>query len=274
MSPWVGPIFSLTFFWSVITSEMAAATAASRRALSRSTSDDWMPRRGAADRSPQVRTKAAPRATPVETPMPLKTRLTVGRIDRDGRRRGQRPLGAGTWPRSACTVVIDENLESPQRALRALLPRLVAHRSGSVVAVGSRYVERPWSGRGAGCQRRGGSCPWPRLRDSCPSTTTSSRDRCLLGLHVDGRPISEGREATRHERVSSTDVGLVLRAKVGVLREILERLPHLVGAGIEAVVDVRRNLHRLQVVADGIEGVGEIVPRVRAAAHREHASIP
>ncbi len=45
--------------------------------------------------------------------------------------------------------MLDENLESAQRALRALLPRLVAQRSGSVVVIGSRNVERPWSGGGA-----------------------------------------------------------------------------------------------------------------------------
>jgi NAD(P)-dependent dehydrogenase (short-subunit alcohol dehydrogenase family) len=45
--------------------------------------------------------------------------------------------------------MLDENLESAQRALRVLLPRLVAQRSGSVVVVGSRNVERPWSGGGA-----------------------------------------------------------------------------------------------------------------------------
>ncbi len=45
--------------------------------------------------------------------------------------------------------MLDENLESAQRALRALLPRLVAQRAGSVVVIGSRNVERPWSGAGA-----------------------------------------------------------------------------------------------------------------------------
>jgi NAD(P)-dependent dehydrogenase (short-subunit alcohol dehydrogenase family) len=45
--------------------------------------------------------------------------------------------------------MLDENLESAQRALRALLPRLVAQRFGSVVVIGSRNVERPWSGSGA-----------------------------------------------------------------------------------------------------------------------------
>ncbi|ACG72791.1 short-chain dehydrogenase/reductase SDR [Anaeromyxobacter sp. K] len=45
--------------------------------------------------------------------------------------------------------MLDENLESAQRALRALMPRLVAQRAGSVVVVGSRNVERPWSGAGA-----------------------------------------------------------------------------------------------------------------------------
>jgi NAD(P)-dependent dehydrogenase (short-subunit alcohol dehydrogenase family) len=50
----------------------------------------------------------------------------------------------GSW-----RSMLDENLESAQRALRALLPRLVAQRSGSVVVIGSRNVERPWSGAGA-----------------------------------------------------------------------------------------------------------------------------
>jgi NAD(P)-dependent dehydrogenase (short-subunit alcohol dehydrogenase family) len=49
-----------------------------------------------------------------------------------------------TWRR-----MLDDNLETAQRALRALLPRLVARGSGSVVVVGSRNVERPWSGAGA-----------------------------------------------------------------------------------------------------------------------------
>jgi NAD(P)-dependent dehydrogenase (short-subunit alcohol dehydrogenase family) len=62
--------------------------------------------------------------------------------------RGGRPFhedrDEGAW-----RSMLDENLESAQRALRALLPRLVAQRSGSVVVVGSRNVERPWSGLGA-----------------------------------------------------------------------------------------------------------------------------
>jgi NAD(P)-dependent dehydrogenase (short-subunit alcohol dehydrogenase family) len=45
--------------------------------------------------------------------------------------------------------MLDENLESAQRALRALLPKLVAQRSGSVVVIGSRTVERPWTGAGS-----------------------------------------------------------------------------------------------------------------------------
>jgi NAD(P)-dependent dehydrogenase (short-subunit alcohol dehydrogenase family) len=49
----------------------------------------------------------------------------------------------------AWRTMLDENLESAQRALRALLPRLVARGAGSVVVVGSRNVERPWSGAGA-----------------------------------------------------------------------------------------------------------------------------
>ena len=62
--------------------------------------------------------------------------------------RGGRPFhedrDEGTW-----RSMLDENLESAQRALRTLLPRLVARRAGTVVVIGSRNVERPCSGGGA-----------------------------------------------------------------------------------------------------------------------------
>jgi NAD(P)-dependent dehydrogenase (short-subunit alcohol dehydrogenase family) len=45
--------------------------------------------------------------------------------------------------------MLDENLESARRALRALLPRMVAQRAGSVVVLGSRAAERPWTGAGS-----------------------------------------------------------------------------------------------------------------------------
>jgi NAD(P)-dependent dehydrogenase (short-subunit alcohol dehydrogenase family) len=37
------------------------------------------------------------------------------------------------------------NLTTTRRALRALLPGMVARRSGSIVVIGSLAVERPWS---------------------------------------------------------------------------------------------------------------------------------
>lgn len=45
--------------------------------------------------------------------------------------------------------MLEENLESAHRALLAMVPRLTARRAGSVVVVGSRNVERPWSGAGS-----------------------------------------------------------------------------------------------------------------------------
>jgi NAD(P)-dependent dehydrogenase (short-subunit alcohol dehydrogenase family) len=61
---------------------------------------------------------------------------------------GGRPLHEerddGAW-----RALLDENLESAHHALRAIMPRLVARRSGSVVVIGSRNVERPWAGAGA-----------------------------------------------------------------------------------------------------------------------------
>ena len=50
---------------------------------------------------------------------------------------------------SAWRAMLDENLESAHRALVAVVARLAAQRAGSVVVVGSRNVERPWTGAGA-----------------------------------------------------------------------------------------------------------------------------
>jgi NAD(P)-dependent dehydrogenase (short-subunit alcohol dehydrogenase family) len=41
------------------------------------------------------------------------------------------------------------NLDTAYRALRALLPGMVAKKAGSIVVVGSRAVERPWTSAGA-----------------------------------------------------------------------------------------------------------------------------
>jgi NAD(P)-dependent dehydrogenase (short-subunit alcohol dehydrogenase family) len=48
----------------------------------------------------------------------------------------------------AWSEMLYANLETVHRALRALLPPMVKARCGSVVVVGSRAVERPWSGAG------------------------------------------------------------------------------------------------------------------------------
>lgn len=46
-------------------------------------------------------------------------------------------------------AMMDGNLETAHRALRAILPGLVARRSGSVVVIGSRAASRPWTSAGA-----------------------------------------------------------------------------------------------------------------------------
>lgn len=45
--------------------------------------------------------------------------------------------------------MLDINLETAERSLRALLPTMAAARHGSIVVVGSRAVERPWENKGA-----------------------------------------------------------------------------------------------------------------------------
>ncbi len=49
-----------------------------------------------------------------------------------------------TWRR-----MLDMNLETAERSARALAGKMVEHRHGSIVMVGSRVVERPWEGSGA-----------------------------------------------------------------------------------------------------------------------------
>lgn len=46
-------------------------------------------------------------------------------------------------------AMLSANLETAYRSLRAVLPPMVAARRGSVVVVGSRVVEQPWTSAGA-----------------------------------------------------------------------------------------------------------------------------
>jgi NAD(P)-dependent dehydrogenase (short-subunit alcohol dehydrogenase family) len=46
-------------------------------------------------------------------------------------------------------AMMDSNVATVHAALRALLPGMVARKRGSIVVVGSRNVERPWTGKGS-----------------------------------------------------------------------------------------------------------------------------
>jgi NAD(P)-dependent dehydrogenase (short-subunit alcohol dehydrogenase family) len=61
---------------------------------------------------------------------------------------GGAPLHA-TGDDDVLGAMIQKNLETAYHALRALLPAMVSARHGSVVVVGSRAVERPWTSAGA-----------------------------------------------------------------------------------------------------------------------------
>ena len=61
---------------------------------------------------------------------------------------GGAPLHAATDD-SAYEKMIALNVDTAYRALRALLPAMVAAKHGSIVAVGSRAVERPWTSAGS-----------------------------------------------------------------------------------------------------------------------------
>lgn len=67
-------------------------------------------------------------------------------------------LVAGTWAGgvpvhaakddAALQKMLTTNVASAYRALRVLLPSMVAERSGAIVVIGSRAVERPWTSAG------------------------------------------------------------------------------------------------------------------------------
>lgn len=61
---------------------------------------------------------------------------------------GGAPLHA-TTDDGAHEKMMTSNVDTAYRSLRALLPSMVAERHGSIVVVGSRAVERPWTSAGA-----------------------------------------------------------------------------------------------------------------------------
>ena len=61
---------------------------------------------------------------------------------------GGKPLHAETDD-STWSAMLRTNLDTVYRSLRALLPSMVAARRGSIVVIGSRVVERPWTSAGA-----------------------------------------------------------------------------------------------------------------------------
>ncbi len=59
--------------------------------------------------------------------------------------------GAPFWEtdEASWNAMLHGNLDTVAHALRALLPGMVARRDGRIVVIGSRAVERPWTGAGA-----------------------------------------------------------------------------------------------------------------------------
>lgn len=61
---------------------------------------------------------------------------------------GGTPIHA-TTDDAVFTSMVHKNLDTAYQALRALLPPMVAAQQGSIVVIGSRAVERPWTSGGA-----------------------------------------------------------------------------------------------------------------------------
>src|SRR6267154_3317091 len=97
--------------------------------------------------------------------------------------------------------------------------------------------------------------------------------RSAARLHVLARPLGKGGESAGNEGIRCGDAGLSVRTEIGVRLEVLEHLAQLLGAGEEAVIDLRRDPYDPEVVSERIERRHEIVPRVHAAAHGEVATV-
>ena len=83
----------------------------------------------------------------------------VPRIEADLGPIAQAVLVAGSWKGgtplhedrddAVWETMLTVNLETVHRSFRALVPGMVARKHGSIVVIGSRNVERPWSGASA-----------------------------------------------------------------------------------------------------------------------------
>ena len=62
---------------------------------------------------------------------------------------GGKPLHDQGEEDAVWTAMMTMNLETAHRSLRALLPGMVARKKGSIVVVGARGVERPWTNAGS-----------------------------------------------------------------------------------------------------------------------------
>src|ERR1700682_4295972 len=73
------------------------------------------------------------------------------------------------------------------------------------------------------------------------ATPSGSRPGSAARLHVLARPLGKGGEAAGNEGIRCGDGGLRVRTEIGMRLEVLEHLARLLGAGEEAVIDLRRD---------------------------------
>jgi len=91
--------------------------------------------------SPATWEEALPRIEREVGSLPTRAALIAGTY------RGGKPLHEETddvW-----RTVVTANLETVYRSLRALLPSMVARRAGSIVVIGARPAEQPWTAAGS-----------------------------------------------------------------------------------------------------------------------------
>src|ERR1700751_5797402 len=103
--------------------------------------------------------------------------------------------------------------------------------------------------------------PGTRIDVAAPSRAPSrSQPGLVARLHLLARPLGKGGEAAGNEGIRCGDGGPRVRTEIGMCLEVLVHLAQFLGAGEEAVKDLRRDPYHPYVVSERFERRHEVVP--------------